>query len=194
MSEIPNHSYCCFLLLFTARQIVRILISLWPCFDVRILVGMNIHPETYKIVKIWCLRWHIKRTLFCFFREVWTLNDLRFFSHYMSVFVFQVLSSFSSYMTARHKEMFSLQVSTQSLCEPMPSKSSKQSTNYTTGIVPRTYISQFILSPQPWKREGKKKSPCILETWKLKLIEFIFYIAPESFLQSWSVDNKASMW
>lgn len=116
------------------------------------------------------------------------------FSHYMSVFVFQVLSSFSSYMTARHKEMFSLQVSTQSLCEPMPSKSSKQSTNYTTGIVPRTYISQFILSPQPWKREGKKKSPCILETWKLKLIEFIFYIAPESFLQSWSVDNKASMW
>lgn len=67
-----------------------------------------------------------------FFRVMWTLNILRFSSHYLSVFVFQFPSDFRSCMNMRHKEMPGLQIFTQSIWEPMLSKSSKQSTNYSS--------------------------------------------------------------
>lgn len=89
-----------------------------------------------------------------FLRVMWTLNVLRFSSHYLSVFVFQLPSDFSSCMNTRHKEMPGLQIFPQSICDPMLSKSSKQSTNYNSGMVPSAYISQFILSPQPWKSKN----------------------------------------
>lgn len=86
-----------------------------------------------------------------FFRVMWTLNILRFSSHYLSAFVFQLSSDFSSCMNVRHKGMPGLPIFTQSICEPTLSKSSKQSTKYNSGKAPSTYISWFILSPQPWK-------------------------------------------
>lgn len=66
----------------------------------------------------------------------------------------QLPSDFSSCMNTRHKEMPGLQIFTQSICDPMLSKSSKQSINYNSGMVPSAYISQFILSPQPWKSKN----------------------------------------
>ena len=56
-------------------------------------------------------------------------------------FVFQLPSDFSSCMNTKDKEMPGLQISTQSICDPMLSKSSKQSTNYNSGMVPSAYIS-----------------------------------------------------
>lgn len=86
-----------------------------------------------------------------FFRVMRTLNILGFSSHYLSAFVFQRPSDFSSCMNVRHKGTPGLPIFTQSICELMLRKSSKQSTKHNSGMAPSTYISRFILSPQPWK-------------------------------------------